>query len=78
MALTGAKRVRGTKMAPEAAKHSMAAPMALSSWSTGGEDALRGSTVLVFLIRGSWSAPPFSASAARRSETRNQRLLVLK
>lgn len=31
VALTGAKRLRGTKIAPEAAKHSRAAPMALSS-----------------------------------------------
>ncbi len=32
----GAKRVRGTSMAAASGKHSMAAPMAVSSWMDGG------------------------------------------
>lgn len=56
--LTGAKRSRGTTMAPALSKHSMAEPMAVSSWNTGGVEASRGLTVFLFLISGNFSTPP--------------------
>jgi len=42
--LTGAKRVRGTTTAPALSKHSMAEPIAVSSWNTGAESLSRGFT----------------------------------
>src|SRR3954471_11828496 len=66
--LTGANRARGTTIAPALSKHSIAAPIAVSSWKTIGERGSRGSTVLEFLINGNGIKPPcFSISAFKRS-----------
>merc|ERR1719195_1086890 len=46
--LTGAKRERGIKIADAPSKHVMAAPIAVSSWSTFVESLSRGSTVFTF------------------------------
>ena len=55
--LTGAKRERGMRMACAPGKHSMADPMAVSSWRTWVEALSRGSTVLPLEMTGSGSTP---------------------
>merc|ERR550532_3190324 len=55
---TGAKRERGTSIAEAPSKHSIAAPIAVSSWNTLVEFLLRGSTVLLFFITGNGRDPP--------------------
>ena len=62
--LTGAKRVRGIRMAPAPSNDAMAAPMAVSSCSTLVDFLSRGSTVLEFLITGSGSRPPYLVKLA--------------
>jgi len=53
--------------------------MAVSSWNTGVEEASRGSTVFLFLIKGSLTAPVAEDSRAlERAGRLIQRLLVLK
>ena len=64
MVLTGANRSRGTTTAPASSKHSMAEPMAVSSWNTGGLLESRGFTVFLFLISGSFSTPLLASSFA--------------
>lgn len=63
ISLEETRRVRTTRAAAPS-KDSMAAPMAVSSWNTLGEDLSRGSTVLTFLIMGSGISPPHSSSFA--------------
>ena len=62
--LTGANLERGTQMAEAPAKHSMAAPMAISSWNTGVDCLSRGSMVLEFLIMGRGRLPSWAARAS--------------
>ena len=57
MVLTGTNRVRGTHSSRAPLKLPIAAPIALSSWITGGELESRGSTVLRLTISGSSSTP---------------------
>ncbi len=61
MVLTGMKRRRGTRSASAPSKTPIAAPIAVSSWITGGEDLSPGSTVLRLTISGSPSTGPRSA-----------------
>jgi hypothetical protein len=70
--------VRGTTTAPALSKHSMAEPMAVSSWNTGAEAPSRGLTVFLFLMSGSGSAPPAVSSVALSWGRLTHRLLVLK
>ena len=66
--LTGAKRERGMRMAWAPGKHSMAAPIAVSSCSTLVDFLSRGSTVLELEMTGSGSRPPnFSKEALSAS-----------
>ena len=76
--LTGTKRVRGTTTAEEPEKHSMAAPIAVSSCQTAGDLESLGSTVLPFLIMGRGISPPAAWMASLSLSRRTQRLLVLK
>mmetsp|Transcript_3163 Transcript_3163/g.8939 ORF Transcript_3163/g.8939 Transcript_3163/m.8939 type:complete len:276 (+) Transcript_3163:1860-2687(+) len=76
--LTGANRVRGTTMAVEPGKHSMAAPMAVSSWMTFWDVSSLGSTVFLFLIIGSGMKPPFLSMISLSLSRRIHKLLVLK
>mmetsp|Transcript_82896 Transcript_82896/g.165472 ORF Transcript_82896/g.165472 Transcript_82896/m.165472 type:complete len:247 (-) Transcript_82896:1285-2025(-) len=83
--LTGAKRVRGIRMAPAPGKHSIAEPIAVSSCNTLGDfsrpslPSFTGSTVLPFLMTGSGSTPSLALSSAALSSLRlSHKLLVLK
>mmetsp|Transcript_38477 Transcript_38477/g.86685 ORF Transcript_38477/g.86685 Transcript_38477/m.86685 type:complete len:316 (-) Transcript_38477:315-1262(-) len=75
---TGAKRVRGTMTADAPSKHSIAAPMAVSSWTTFWDESSFGSTVLLFLIMGSGMKPPHLSTISCSLSKRIQRLFVLK
>mmetsp|Transcript_16700 Transcript_16700/g.54405 ORF Transcript_16700/g.54405 Transcript_16700/m.54405 type:complete len:314 (+) Transcript_16700:350-1291(+) len=76
--LTGAKRVRGIRMAWAPGKHSMAAPIAVSSWRTLVEFLSRGSTVLPFFMTGSGSRPSNLVYASLSAGRLTHRLFVLK
>ena len=76
--LTGAKRSLGTTTAPASLKHSMADPMAVSSWKTAGVSESLGFTVFLFLMRGSCSTPLLSSRVAFKLGRFTHRLLVLK
>ncbi len=76
--LTGANLERGTQMAVASVKHSMAAPMAVSSWKTGVDFLSLGSMVLVFLIIGRGRLPPCSWRTCLMASSLIQRLFVLK
>mmetsp|Transcript_16290 Transcript_16290/g.55336 ORF Transcript_16290/g.55336 Transcript_16290/m.55336 type:complete len:438 (+) Transcript_16290:3-1316(+) len=75
---TGAKRVRGTTTAPAPSKHSIAAPMAVSSWKTAAVLLSWGLTVLPFLMSGSATKPPDASMTSLSLSRRTQRLFVLK
>merc|ERR1719183_508284 len=75
---TGAKRDLGTSIAIAPGKHSIAAPIAVSSCQTGADASSFGSTVLSFRMAGSWMAPPEATSCASSASRRSQRLFVLK
>ncbi len=78
MFLTGEKRRLGTRTAMARSKSEIAAPIAVSSWTTEGLVGSRGSTVflltMVSMGRNPWRRP---RSAARAGKD-NQMLLVLK
>ena len=76
--LTGAKRVRGMRIAWAPGKHSIAEPIAVSSCSTLVLALSRGSTVLPFLITGSGSTPSNFSYVALSAGRLIHRLLVLK
>lgn len=76
--LTGANRSRGTTTAPASSKHSMAEPIAVSSWNTGVEDESLGLTVFLFLMRGRGRVPLDCDNVSFRLSRLTQRLLVLK
>ncbi len=78
MVFTGAKRSRPTSSAAAPSKTSIAAPIAVSSWNTAGDEESLGSTVLRFTIIGSPSTPERSASTADSVRRLIQRLFVLK
>mmetsp|Transcript_52794 Transcript_52794/g.141396 ORF Transcript_52794/g.141396 Transcript_52794/m.141396 type:complete len:236 (-) Transcript_52794:431-1138(-) len=59
-------------------KHSIAAPMAVSSCRTLVEALSRGSTVLEFFMTGRGSMPSFFANCSFSASRSTQRLLVLK
>mmetsp|Transcript_76879 Transcript_76879/g.178312 ORF Transcript_76879/g.178312 Transcript_76879/m.178312 type:complete len:213 (+) Transcript_76879:258-896(+) len=75
---TGAKRERGITSAMAPGKHSIAAPMAVSSWRTLVEVLSRGSTVLLFFMTGRGREPLFLANCVLSASRSTQRLLVLK
>mmetsp|Transcript_3262 Transcript_3262/g.8318 ORF Transcript_3262/g.8318 Transcript_3262/m.8318 type:complete len:231 (+) Transcript_3262:394-1086(+) len=75
---TGAKRVRGTMTALAPSKHSMAAPMAVSSCTTFWDESSFGSTVLLFMIMGRGMKPPNLSTISWSLSRRIQRLFVLK
>lgn len=75
---TGANLSRGTTTAPASSKHSMADPMAVSSWKTGVDDESLGLTVFLFLMSGRGRVPFDCASVSLRRSRFTQRLLVLK
>ncbi len=64
--------------APALSKHSMAEPMAVSSWNTGSLFESLGLTVFLFLIRGRSRAPPAEAMAAESCSRFTHKLLELK
>lgn len=70
--LTGANRVRGTTTAAAASKHSMALPMAVSSWNTGALELSRGLTVFLFLISGRAITPPLADRVAWEAVQRSR------
>ena len=78
MAFTGTKRLRGTRTAPAPSNTSMAAPIAVSSCTTAGDDESFGSTVLRFTIIGSSTTPPLSPSTPASARRFTQIVLVLK
>ena len=65
MVFTGVKRSRGTRIAAAPSKTPTAAPIAVSSWITSGDEGSPGSTVLRFTIIGRPSTPSRSASVSR-------------
>ena len=65
-------------MAVAPSKTSTAAPIALSIWTTSGEEESAGSTVLTFLINGSPSTEFRSLSVRDSTSRSNHRLLVWK
>ena len=75
---TGANRVLGTSMAAALSKHSMALPMAVSSWNTERLPGSRGLTVFLFLMRGSLSVPPDASNVLFSVFKLSHRLFVLK
>ena len=77
MVLTGTNRLRGTSSRLAPAKLSIAAPMALSSWTTGVESESRGSTVLRLTINGRSSTPRADSKVSCRARRSTHRLLVL-
>ena len=64
--------------APALSKHSMAEPIAVSSWNTGSLFESLGLTVFLFLMRGRSRAPPAAAMAAESCSRFTHRLLELK
>ena len=77
MVLTGAKRVRETSIASAPSNTSIAAPIAVSSWNTSGEDWSEGSTVLRLTIMGRPSTPERSRSTRSSATRSTHRLFVL-
>ena len=75
---TGANRSLGTTTAPASSKHSMAEPMAVSSWKTAGVSESLGLIVFLFLMRGSCSTPLLASSVAFKLGKFTHRLFVLK
>lgn len=63
---------------PARSKHSMADPMAVSSWKTGALLESRGLTVFLFLMSGRSRAPPDLSRVALSCSRATHRLLVLK
>ena len=60
------RRTAAAAPSPALSKHSMADPMAVSSWNTGGLAASRGLTVFLFLMSGRSKAPPAGRGGRRR------------
>ena len=73
---TGRNLLRGTAIAREPAKTSMAAPMADSIWITGVEVGSVGSTDLRLTMIGSPRMPPRSANRPARASRSTHRLLA--
>ena len=76
MVFTGANRSLGTTTAPALSKHSMAEPMAVSSWKTAGVEESRGLMVFLFLIRGSLSTPPLLPSVLLRHSCQIRQIVL--
>ncbi len=76
--LTGTKRERGTCTAPAPSNTPTAAPIAVSSWITSGEDESEGSTVFRLTIIGSSSTPSLWSSVRWRASRFTQMLFALK
>ena len=68
---------RFNRFGPALSKHSMALPIAVSSWKTGGEFLFRGSTVFAFLMMGSGMNPPWRSSRRFKRSSRTQRGLAV-
>ena len=77
MDFTGEKRLRGTRSGRAPSNAPTAAPIAVSSWNTSGEDLSPGSTVFLLTISGSPSTPSRSAISVLSASRSTQRLFVL-
>mmetsp|Transcript_22411 Transcript_22411/g.34186 ORF Transcript_22411/g.34186 Transcript_22411/m.34186 type:complete len:254 (-) Transcript_22411:839-1600(-) len=75
---TGAKRVRGTTIAEAPWKHSIAAPIAVSSCTTFCDEPSLGSTVLLFKIMGKGMNPPNLSMISFNLSSLIHKLFVLK
>ena len=76
MVFTGTKRSRPTSISREPSKTSMAAPIAVSTWTTSGVDVSPGSTCLTLRISGRPRMPWRTSSACFIAARSNHRLLV--
>lgn len=72
--LTGANLSLGTTTAPASSKHSIAEPIAVSSWKTAGVLESLGLTVFLFLIRGRCKTPFEASNVCCRHEDQALRI----